>query len=84
MLANFNPADGDKIKLFDTDGVTLLQIRFQASNVALTIHGFGNAVYVRIDLMRFFNLTDTDLANVTISNYDFTVARKKVFFFRAF
>ena len=22
MIMNFNPADGDKIKIFDTDGVT--------------------------------------------------------------
>ena len=37
---NFNPADGDKIKIFDTDGVTPINNPLGSNVVALTMMGW--------------------------------------------
>ena len=77
-LENFNPADGDKIKIFDTDGVTPINNPLGSNVVALTTEmpGMGSMTLLHVNGFNevLYSTTDTDLAQGTISNTDFTVA----------
>ncbi len=70
---NFNPADGDKIKIFDTDGVTPLNNPLGSNVTALTMMGM-TILHVTGSNEVLYSTSDTDLAQGTISNTDFTVA----------
>ena len=73
MLANFSRADGDKIKLFEVDGVTPIANPISGSTLGLMSDGFGGtAVYVVGSSGVLFNTNSPDVANLQDS--DFTVA----------
>ena len=73
MLTNFSRADGDKIKLFEVDGVTPIANPISGSTLDLMSDGFGGtAVYVVGSSGVLFNTNSPDVANLQDS--DFTVA----------
>ena len=73
MLANFSRADGDKIKLFEVDGVTPIANPISGSTLGLMSDGFGGtAVYVVGSSGVLFNTNSPDVA--TLQDSDFTVA----------
>ena len=72
-IMNFNPADGDKIKIFDTDGVTPINNPMTSDVSALTMMGM-TILHVTGSNEVLYSTADTDLAQGTISNTDFTVA----------
>ena len=71
-IMNFNPADGDKIKIFDTDGVTPLNNPLGSNVTALTMMGM-TILHVNGFNEVLYTTADTDLDQTTISNADFTV-----------
>jgi hypothetical protein len=72
MLANFSRADGDKIKLFDVDGVTPIANPISGGTLDLMSDGLGGtAVYVVGSSGVLFNTNSPDVANLQDS--DFTV-----------
>ena len=77
-IMNFNPADGDKIKIFDTDGVTPINNPLGSNVVALTtvMPGMGPMTLLHVNGSNevLYSTADTDLDQSTISNADFTVA----------
>jgi len=77
-IMNFNPADGDKIKIFDTDGVTPINNPLGSNVVALTtvMPGMGPMTLLHVNGFNevLYSTADTDLDQSTISNADFTVA----------
>ena len=72
-IMNFNPADGDKIKIFDTDGVTPISDPMTSNVSALTLMGMS-ILHVTGSNEVLYSTADTDLDQSTISNADFTVA----------
>ena len=73
MLSNFSRADGDKIKLFDVDGVTPIANPVSSNTLDVMANGGGGyAVYVEGSSGVLFNTTSPDVANLQDS--DFTVA----------
>jgi hypothetical protein len=77
-IMNFNPADGDKIKIFDTDGVTPLNNPLGSNVVALTtaMPGMGPMTLLHVNGTNevLYSTADSDLDQSTISNSDFTIA----------
>ena len=71
-LSNFSRADGDKIKLFEVDGVTPIANPISGGTLDLLAGGGGTAVYVVGSSGVLFNSNSPDVA--TLQDSDFTVA----------
>ena len=70
-MSNFNPADGDKIKILEAGGSPLNDPLGSDVGV-LTMMGMS-ILHVDSSNEVIFSTNDTDLAQGTLSNSDFTV-----------
>ena len=73
FVSNFNPADGDKIKILDV-GSSPLNNPLGSSDVAVLTNMGMTLLHVDGSNEIIFTTADTDLAQGTLSDNDFTVA----------